>query len=214
MTDAETDTAPRRTQAQRRSATRTALLDAAIDCLVHDGYANLTTRRVADRAGVSQGTQMHYFPTRALFVAEAIRHVMTQLTSELRAQLGEGPIASEADHMAQLLDELWRVHTGPVFQATMELWVAARTDEEIRAAMDEVSRDVTRMIAASATTYLPQTMARPGARETLDHTLATMRGLAVLRFTSDPADVERRWRSSRLALLGLYAGLGPPPDEV
>lgn len=209
----DTGTAPRRTQAQRREVTRAALLDAAIDCLVHDGYANLTTRRVAERAGVSQGTQMHYFPTRAAFVAEAIRHVMAQLSLQLRAQLGEGPIAAEGDHVASLLDELWRIHTGPVFQATMELWVAARTDEEIRAAVDDVSRDVTRLIASSAATYLPQTMARPGARETLDHTLATMRGLALLRFTSDPDDVERRWRGSRRVLLALYADLGPAPGD-
>jgi AcrR family transcriptional regulator len=201
---ADTGTPARRTQAERRATTRAALLDAAIACLVEDGYANLTTRRVAERAGVSQGTQMHYFPTRALFVAEAIQHVTVELTRELQSQLGEGPIAAEEEHIEQLLDELWRVHTGPVFQATMELWVAARTDDEIRAAMDDVSRDITRLIARSAGTYFPQTMARPGAGEALDHALATMRGLALLRFTGDADDVTRRWRSARRTLLALY----------
>ena len=71
--------ARRRTQAERRAATRSALLDAALACLVEEGYANLTTRNVAERAGVSQGTQMHYFPTRARFVAEAVRHVAFKL---------------------------------------------------------------------------------------------------------------------------------------
>jgi AcrR family transcriptional regulator len=198
----------RRTQAERRATTRAALLDAAIACLVEDGYASLTTRRVADRAGVSQGTQMHYFPTRALFVADAIRHVTLELTRELQSRLGEGPIAAEEEHIEQLLDELWRVHTGPIFQATMELWVAARTDEEIRAAMGDVSRDITRLIAKSAVTYFPQTMAKPGAGEALDHALATMRGLALLCFTSDAEDVARRWKSARKDLLALYGALG------
>ncbi len=89
VADAATSRAPRRprrTQAERRATTRAALLDAALDCLVQDGYAGLTTRNVADRAGVSQGTQMHYFPTRAEFVAEAVRHVAVKLVHELREQ--------------------------------------------------------------------------------------------------------------------------------
>ena len=33
------------TRAQQRAATRLALIDATIDCLVEEGYAALTTRR-------------------------------------------------------------------------------------------------------------------------------------------------------------------------
>ena len=42
------------------------------------------------------------------------------------------------------------------------------------------------------------------AHEHHDMSMATMRGLAMLRFTSDPADVERRWRRARTHLLELY----------
>src|SRR5205085_11569989 len=78
----------RRTQAERRATTRTALLDAAMACLIEEGYANLTTRNVAERAGVSQGTQMHYFPSRETFLAEVVRHVTLKLVDELREQDG------------------------------------------------------------------------------------------------------------------------------
>ena len=50
-----TQPATRRTHAERRETTRLALLDAAVACLIEDGYAALTTRKVAERAGVSQG---------------------------------------------------------------------------------------------------------------------------------------------------------------
>ena len=193
----------RRTQAERRAATRAALLDAALECLIDDGYANLTTRNVAERAGVSQGTQMHYFPTRARFVAEAIRHVALRLAAELRDQEGL-KARSERRRLEELLDHVWEIHTGPVFQATMELWVAARTDPEIRAAMDEVARDVTRMIARGAGELFPELMRRGRAGDVLDMGLATMRGLAMLRFTADPTDVERRWRRARTLLLEAY----------
>jgi AcrR family transcriptional regulator len=199
-------TAPRRTQAQRRATTRTALLDAALECLIEDGYAGLTTRKVAERAGVSQGTQMHYFPTRARFVAEAVRHVAFKLAAELREHDTLHP-RTDRRRLELMLDRTWEIHTGPVFQATMELWVAARTDPEIREAMDEVARDVTRMIAAGASQLFPELMRRPRAGELLDMGLAIMRGLALLRFTGDHADVERRWRRARGHLLGLYEAL-------
>ncbi len=193
----------RRTQAERRAATRAALLDAALECLVEEGYASLTTRNVAERAGVSQGTQMHYFPTRARFLAEAVRHVAFKLADELRER--EALTArSERRRLEELLDHVWEIHTGPVFQATVELWVAARTDPELGVAMDEVQRDVTRLIARAGNELFPTLMARPNAGEVLELGLATMRGLAMLRFTSDPADVERRWRRARAYLLGIY----------
>jgi AcrR family transcriptional regulator len=196
----------RRTQAERRATTRAALLDAALECLIEDGYAGLTTRKVAERAGVSQGTQMHYFPTRARFVAEAVRHLAYKLAAELREQDTLHP-RSDRRRLELLLDRTWEIHSGPVFQATMELWVAARTDAEIRDAMGEVARDITRMIATGSTEMFPELMSRPRAGEVLDMALAIMRGLAVLSFTSDEADVERRWRRARTQLLELYERL-------
>ncbi len=61
----------RRSQAQRSAATREALLDATIACLVEDGYANTTTSKVAERAGVSRGAHLHHFQTRSALVAAA-----------------------------------------------------------------------------------------------------------------------------------------------
>ena len=209
MADAATPRAPgrpRRTQAERRATTRAALLDAALECLVQDGYAGLTTRNVADRAGVSQGTQMHYFPTRADFVAEAVRHVAVKLVDELREQ-ETLRARSERRRLEELLDHVWEIHTGPVFQATMELWVAARTDPEIRAAVSEVARDISRLMAEISLELFPELMRRPGAAELLDMGLAVMRGLAVLRFTEPAAVVERRWVQARGRILEAYERL-------
>ncbi len=196
----------RRTQAERRAATRTALLDAALACLIEEGYASLTTRNVAERAGVSQGTQMHYFPTRARFLAEAVRHVAFRLAGELRSAAA-GRARSERRRLEELLDQVWQFHLTPVFQATTELWVAARTDAEIRAVMSDVVGDVNRLIAQSATELFPELMAKPRAGELLDLTLATLRGLALLHCVGEKAEVERRWRRARGHLLGLYDGL-------
>jgi hypothetical protein len=89
----------------------------------------------------------------------------------------------------------------------MELWVAARTDPELRDSLRDVTRDVTRMIAEEGEDLFPEVMATPGAAELLDTSLAAMRGLAMLAALGKPRDVARRWRATRTHLLTLYAEL-------
>jgi hypothetical protein len=50
-------------------------------------------------------------------------------------------------------------------------------------------------------------MTKSRAAELLDLGLATMRGLSLLRSTSNHAEVERRWRRARDNLLALYERL-------
>src|ERR1700710_802942 len=80
-----TQSAPRRNQAERSAATRQALLDATLECLVEDGYANTTTARVAERAGVSRGAHLHHFQTRSALVAAAVEHLRVRRAEELFA---------------------------------------------------------------------------------------------------------------------------------
>src|SRR3954451_20340396 len=95
----------RRTQQERRETTRAALLDATIDCLIEYGYGGVTTTRVVERAGVSRGAQVHHFPTKAVLVSEALRHLAQKRADEtLRrvSRLPEGPARLDA-----VLDMLW-----------------------------------------------------------------------------------------------------------
>ena len=78
------ETPTRRSQAERSTATREALLDATIACLVEDGYANTTTSRVAERAGVSRGAHLHHFKTRTALVAAAMGRLAERRLSDVR----------------------------------------------------------------------------------------------------------------------------------
>ena len=75
----------RRSQEDRSSTTRLALMRATIDCLVEYGYAGTTTRLVADRAQVSRGAQTHHFPTKRDLVAAAIEHLFDEHAREFAA---------------------------------------------------------------------------------------------------------------------------------
>src|SRR3954469_17940717 len=120
----------RRTQDERSSAMRGRLLDATVDCLVEFGYAGTTVTRIADRAGVTRGAQVHHYRTKDDLVMAAVTHLAGQ-----SAEFGWSQIAGIADAddpVGELLDVLWEMHKGPTFTATVELWVAARTDDELR----------------------------------------------------------------------------------
>ena len=75
----------RRAQASRSAATREALLDAAIACLIEEGYANTTTGRVGARAGVSRGAHLHHFQTRITLVAAAVERLARRRFDQLPA---------------------------------------------------------------------------------------------------------------------------------
>src|SRR5687767_4351400 len=57
--DRPTPTTPEKTKPRRSTATRVAILDAARSCLLGDGFGRLSTRAVADAAGVPL-SQVHY----------------------------------------------------------------------------------------------------------------------------------------------------------
>ncbi|MEU7769411.1 TetR/AcrR family transcriptional regulator [Nocardia sp. NPDC049190] len=123
----------RETQARRRERMRTRLLDAAVESMVEVGYAGTTTLEVQKRAGVSRGTLQHYFPTKADLLAGAVEHVaarrFAQMTREFEA------IPPDADRLATAVELTTRMLSGPSFWAALEMWVGARTDPELLAAL-------------------------------------------------------------------------------
>lgn len=81
-------TATRRTQADRRAQTRTALLEAAARGLSRHGYANLVLERVASEAGYSRGALYHLFTSKedlALAVVEWVEKTWYEQMGPLMA---------------------------------------------------------------------------------------------------------------------------------
>lgn len=194
--------APRRTQAERRATTRSALLEAALASLGEDGYANFTTRRVSERAGVSQGTQQHYFASKAEFAVEAMRYAVQEIATEIRQRIDLRDFL-KPDAQERLLDEIWRIHQGRAFKAGLELWIAARTDEDLRKAVRKLERELSRMIGDAAREAVDDEQPDPVVFELLDLALATVRGHAMLAPVVPRATLERRWETTRAHLVVL-----------
>jgi AcrR family transcriptional regulator len=81
---------PRKTPRQERSrATVEALLEATADILIRQGYAKLTTNRIAERAGVNIASLYQYFPGKDAIVAELRRRHGTDQRAALRQVFAE-----------------------------------------------------------------------------------------------------------------------------
>lgn len=137
----------RRTQEERSAETRARLLDATIASLVEVGYAGTTTTVVCERAGVSRGAQVHHFPRKQDLVVAAVAHLAARRAAELRAKAEALTVAAGSDRLEALLDQITEAFGGPLFDAALELWVAARTDAELHRSLLQFERVAGRGLA-------------------------------------------------------------------
>ena len=159
---------------ERGLRTRAALLDAAVECLVDRGYAATTTIEIARRAGVSRGAQLHHFPTKAELLATAVEHLFDRRRSEFLEAFGA--IDPQTARLDAAIDLAWSMFQGPTFVAWTELWVAARTDPDLAAAVVAVER---RFTAETRAVFIDLFPAEPGA-DLLVYDIARDFGFAVM----------------------------------
>lgn len=193
----------RRTQEERSAAMRERLLESTASCLVEFGYSGTTVSRIAERAGVTRGAQVHHYPTKEALVVAAIRHLAEQLADQV---VLEAPRITRADDPAlAALDMLWRLHRGPIFAATVELWVAARTDPELARQVRDVEPIVIEALSQSLVgTGLEGYLTDGSAVNALFTAMDTIRGLLISTWHLPQRQVEARWRRARAQLHALY----------
>lgn len=205
MAGRTTPAAGRRTQAERRAETTRGLLDASLECLLHDGYAGLSTRRVAARAGVSPATLRFYFPNRAQFITAAVERMAIGLRREIAAQsLGDRP---PVERFRAALDALWDICNGPLFRVIAELSVAARGDEDARDALVTAEGAVTRQLVESAAELFPDDIESPRFGLIVDLAVSSMRGLAIFQPVIGRPQLDRRREAIRDEVTEMYRQL-------
>ena len=169
--------AARRTQEERSAETRLRLLDACVSCLVELGYSNTTTNAIQERAGVSRGALMHHYASKADLMVASVRHLTEQRGQNLR-QIADG-LSDDDDRIGRAIELLWESFQGPLFTATVELWVASRTDPELRAALASSERDLRKpMTGVLATLFGARVASSLRFEMAVDLTLQFMRGAA------------------------------------
>ena len=184
------------TRAEQRVATRSAILEAAIASLVEDGYAGMTTRRIAERATVAQSTLMHHFPTRETLLVEAVSHLALRLADTALEDV-DLSAARDPDRREELLDHVWRVFTTHEALAASQLWFAAWTEPELAAALRALEERLTGGALAAASTVLGELVDHPEFPALMETGLSVIRGLVMTIPVSGRAAVDERWEAIR-----------------
>ena len=189
-------------QAERRRITRGKLLDATIESLIERGYARTTTVEVGERTGLSRGTQLHHFPSKADLLVAAIEHLTDERLEDFDAVIEER-FSRGDDPIDAVVDVLWVMFSDPIYWATIELMVAARTDPELLEKLKAFERSLGGRIYAA---FKKRTgIGGRIAKTSLEMTLYFMRGLAMERiFRQNEAHYTHlinRWKVQLRALL-------------
>jgi AcrR family transcriptional regulator len=193
-----------RTQQQRREETVARLLDAGIDTIIDVGYARASAAVIAKRAKVSDGALFRHFPTMGDFMAATAREVMRRQLDAFTKQVAEIPADKPALEAALTI---MRDLTGnPTNTVMYELMVAARTDEKLRATLQEV-------LTEYAANIYDVAKALPGADRFPDDTFIAL--VAIITNTFDGAAIVRavlpqpEIEANRIALLAKLIGGTP-----
>jgi AcrR family transcriptional regulator len=199
---------PRRTQDERSAAMRARLLDATVACLVDYGYAGTTVTRIAERAGVTRGAQVHHYRTKDDLVTAAVTHLASRSAEFGWAQLAR--IAGAEDPVGELLDVLWDMHGGPTFAATVELWVAARTDPELRRHVAGVEPVLLAVLRDETDAGAADTSGALDLRDAVFTAMDAMRGLLISAWHLPARQRAARWHRARERLRAVF----PAADTV
>ncbi|MGA8850141.1 MAG: TetR family transcriptional regulator [Aeromicrobium sp.] len=178
------ETRERVTQTERTRLMRQRLLEATVDSLVEVGWSGTTTTLVSQRAGVSRGAQLHHFPTKQALVVAAVEHLTERRRDDMRQAARDLPATGRTRAVLEILSQQF---TSPIFAAALELWVAARTDPDLRDAVAPLERRVGRETHAWALELFGVDESIGDNRRLVQATLDLLRGLGLANSLSDDA---------------------------
>ncbi|PPJ25789.1 TetR/AcrR family transcriptional regulator [Nocardia nova] len=171
---------------ERSRISKLQILDAAVRVLVDSGYSGATTLAIQKAAGVSRGRLLHHFPSRDGLLVAAVHHLAAERVRHLGSRT-DWP-AEEHARIAAAVRTMWMTYQQPYFWASMELWLAARSNARLRAALVPEEHVMGAMVRSATDNFFGSALAAtPGyaaVRETLN---TSMRGVA-LTYAVEPRE--------------------------
>lgn len=197
---------PRRSQADRRRATKAAIMDASLKVLIESGYAGFSASGVAARAGVSRGAQEHYYPKKNDLIAAATDFAMQQAIDHARKSASAASSAvNPIDRFMASSEDFFFM---PVFMAMTEILIAARSDRDLAHIVYPIIKDARRVLDEIWTDTLVEAgHSRERARQFIELTHYVLRGLFYVSswtpYEVSREEVIRTWRKLAPAVLSL-----------
>jgi TetR/AcrR family transcriptional repressor of bet genes len=157
------------------------VLDAGFEVLKEEGYAGLTTAKVAARSGQNKALISYHFGSKQGLVAAVGREVRDSITAEVLGGMGEPGTVEEV--VRGLLDGLWRVidEDPRLPRLYFDLSAVSVVERDVRAVMREMKSGWQEVVAGLflATSDGPSSRAEAEAGVVL--VMAGVEGLALER---------------------------------
>jgi AcrR family transcriptional regulator len=109
------------------------LAQAAYEVIRDGGYVNFRTAAVARVAGVSQGAQLHHFPTKNSLAEAAIEYAWSQATEDSLARIVA--FSAEDDIVAALMADSQAFFFSDYFRVALDILMAGGNDTGLRASL-------------------------------------------------------------------------------
>lgn len=148
-----------RTHAEINEFRRRALMEGAIESMAKYGVAGTTVQTICALAGASRGLIGHYFDSKEALMAEALKHLFSQVAEHVGAQIEAGPDTSPVGRLKAMPAALFspKVFTRINRDAFLSFWHEVRFNEMVRKTNKQLYLDYTNRMETLFTDAAAQT---------------------------------------------------------
>lgn len=161
---------PTRTSTERGQVVRARLLDAAVALIAEIGWTAVTTRRLADHAGIRSGLVHYHFESLQALLRQAAMSRVSRYLAEARARLDSG--TDPAELLAPLLDQFDTADATSLL--VIETYLAATRDPVLE---EQLVQELTRFRGTLESALARDGNPAPGATALV--VLAALDGIAL-----------------------------------
>lgn len=191
----QTPAAPRRTQEERRTVTRQAILDAASECLLEGGLDAVTIAGVAKGAGLSSGAVHHHFENKLQLILALTVHLSD--ASKDRVVHNTNLDAPIEERVSQMIDTIMAAVFEPLTRAQFELHTAARVDPALAEQLQLLNaRSAEVYVADLASLLIEAQVDLPRVLGAVELSLCAAIGLSLLTISGTDPTIEERLAES------------------
>ena len=182
------------------------ILEGAYQVLARDGYAGMTTAKVAAASGQNKALIAYHYGSKQGLVEAVARRVSETITTEILGRVGDPDTPREL--LEALVESLWRVmKNDPGLQRVyFDLSSEAVVESEIGGIMIEMKRDH-RAILRERIAGLEPGLAEPELDAIAIYIQSGLEGLSLERL--DRGDTEALRRASEIFIDGAVAAIQP-----
>jgi len=164
------------------------ILDAASALLAEAGYAELSTRKVATRAGMLPGNLQYYFPAKRGLVRALLERYLKRSLERLAARVGGGEPSPEGQ-LRQIIEGILADQSSTLDCAMFrEIWALAVHDPEVAKALDDFYDEYRAHMGAILRSVNPR-LQKAGSERLATTVIAMLEGLSILRKPAKPDSV-------------------------